>query len=191
MARRGRKRARKNPPRTHRRRHHRARRNPPMFGKLFGRHAQGSGPVAFAIHTLGRSVVGVGGEVVVRKVRGSIFKMAPGTVMGSSVEALLGLVGGFLLSRFHEGAGIAFAQGAVSAPMRTEIQQLSIPHISDSLGDDGYVMGPGTGVTLISAYPGDYEGVVTGADGDRTLGRYVNGDQGTMGQYVAGSIGVA
>jgi hypothetical protein len=172
----------------HRRRHH-ARRNPPIFGRLLGKHTRGNGPVAFAIATVGRSVVGVGGEVFVRKVRGSLFKQAPGTIMGSGIEALLGLVGGFLLSRVHQGAGAAFAQGAVSAPLRTEIQQLSIPHISDSLGDDGYVMGPGTGVTLISAYPGDYAGVVQGEDGEATMGRYVSGDQ--MGAYVAGAINAA
>jgi hypothetical protein len=179
---------RSNPPRKHHkaRKSYRRRSNPP-FGAIM-KHARGTGPLAFAMQSTGRAVVGVGAEVTVRKVRG-LLKMAPGTIKGSITEAALGLVGGYLLSLVHEGAGAAFAQGGLSAPLRTELQQLAIPHISDSLGDDGYLMGPGTGVTLISAFPEDYSGVVQGEDGDASLGRYVSGDvPSAMQGYVAGAI---
>lgn len=187
--------ARANPPRKahphHKRKHYGRRSNPPAFGKLT-RYASRPGPVGFAIRTVGRAGVGIAGEVFVRKVRGTVFKQAPGTIVGSAIEALLGLATGYAISFAHEGAGAAWAQGAVAAPLRTELQQMAIPHVSDSLGDDGYVMGPGTGVTLISAFPDDYAGVVQGEDGDATLGQYMpaaNSD--VMGAYVAGSINAA
>lgn len=165
--------------------------NPPMFGKL-ARFAGGNGPVGFAIGTLGRSFVGLGGEVSVRKVRG-LAKQAPGTLMGSVIEGVTALLGGFLISRVHLEAGKAFAQGGLSAPIRTFVQNRGIPHISDSLGDDGYLMGPGTGVTLISAYPQDYSDVVQGEDGEESLGRYVSGATAgdAMQGYVAGQINAA
>lgn len=173
-----------NPPRRRRRRH-----NPPSIGRIV------KGVPSFAMHTTMNAGVAVAGKIAARKVRG-LFKstdkngvsqpLQPGSVVGSVVEFITAQVGGLLLSMVNPGLGAAFAVGGVMAPIETIVQQLGIKHISDSLGDDGYLVGPGTGVTLVSAYPDDYGGVVGEIGQD--LGRYVGPGSSAinpLGGYVA------
>lgn len=171
---------------AHRRRTYR--RNPPGLGR-----ALKSIPHTAIAAGIGAVTI-VAAKVAVRKVRGSIFKQAPGTLFGSLIEGGAAIAGGILLGMWHPGLGEDFAKGGLAAPLETAVQNMGIPHVSDSLGDDGYVVGPGTGVTLVSAFPDDYAGVASG-NGSDNMGRYVSGvmpsSQGQMGAYVAGNIGVA
>jgi len=173
--------ARHNPPHTkrHRRRGHR--RNPPGFMALVK-----TAP-AFAGRALISGVGVVGGVIGARKVRG-LFKQEPGSVMGSVIEIATGLVAGFGVSLIHpmlRPLGEAIAAGGVAAPVMTFVQNLKIPHISDSLGDDGYVIGDGTGLTLVSAHPDDY-GEVVGDIPSRSSAYTGGGDSSVQG-YATGS----
>lgn len=151
-----------NPPThaRHRRRH--VRRNPIGVRSIGGKLRA---LPSFALHTAINAGVAIGGKIVARKVRG-LAKQQAGSVVGSLIEAGVGLVGGALLSTVAPEAGAMFALGGVMAPMETAIQQLKIPHVSDSLGDDGYLIGGDSGVTLVSAFPEDYA--------DASIGRYAN-----------------
>lgn len=148
---------------THHRRH--VRRNPRGF-----RLPSLSGVVPFAIEATTNAAAAIGGKVVARKARG-LAGQAPGEVVGSAIELGVGLVGGLLLRGFHRRLGTMFATGAIMAAGETALQRMNIPHISDSLGDDGFMVGPGTGVTLVSAHPDDYQQLADGG-----MGRYVDGD---------------
>lgn len=78
------------------------------------------------------------GKIIARKVRG-LAGQKPGTMLGSIMEAGIGLGAGLLVSRLvNRDAGERVAMGGLLAPMETLVQQLGIPHVSDSLGDDGY-----------------------------------------------------
>lgn len=192
MAKRRRRRHHKNPPAARRPRRHRSyRRNPPA---RVARARGISGAVrelpAFALQSLVGAGVFTGGIIVARKVRAGVFKQQPGTIISSVIEAAVGVVGGLVLCMLgHEGIGSDFAKGGVAAPLQTTVQQLGIPHVSDALGDDGYLIGPGTGVSLVSAYPADYAPLVAGASPDAGLGSYVSGARPTPAQlagYVSG-----
>lgn len=193
MARKRKRRHASNPPRHHRHTSHRRRsyrRNPPRFGA-----ALKSIPHTAIGAALGAVTI-IGAKVAVRKVRGSIFKQQPGTMFGSIIEGATAIVGGVLLGMWHPGLGEDFAKGGLAAPLETAIQNMGIPHVSDSLGDDGYVVGPGTGVTLVSAFPEDYAGLAAaGAGGSDNMGRYVSGalpiQGGSLGAYVPGVSGSA
>lgn len=189
MAKRKRRRHHKNPPASRARR--RYRRNPP--GRVV--RARGIGGAirelpSFAIHSLIGAGVFTGGIVVARKVRAGVFKQQPGTIVSSLIEAAVGLAGGLALCMLgHEQLGSDFAKGGVAAPLQTTVQQLGIPHVSDALGDDGYLIGPGTGVSLVSAYPADYAPLVAGASPDAGMGAYVSGARPSPAQlagYMAG-----
>lgn len=189
MAKRKRRRHHKNPP-TARRARRRYRRNPP--GRVA--RARGiSGAIrelpAFAIQSLVGAGVFTGGIVVARKVRAGVFKQQPGTIISSVIEAVVGIAGGLVLCMLgHEGLGSDFAKGGVAAPLQTTVQQLGIPHVSDALGDDGYLIGPGTGVSLVSAYPADYAPLVAGVSPDSGMGSYVTGARPSpaqLGAYMA------
>jgi len=148
-----------------RRRGHRSRfrRNPAGFKSLFPR----------VLNTAKNAALGVGGKVVARKVR-NLTGQKPGTVVGSLVETgvSLGLVAlGTFVPKI---AGITdpLAVGAMMAPIETAIQQFGIPGISDSLADDGFLLG--ADVELVSAYDDQISGYVEGPQGSAMAG-YVEG----------------
>jgi len=119
-----------------------------------------------------RAVETVGGVWVARKVRG-LAKQQPATIKGSAIELLV--AAGVLVAGAFAGPKVArhaenIATGALMAPIMSHLGQLQIPGVSDSLGDDGWVVGPGTGLTLVSAFPDDYAGV---AGGEEDLGQWV------------------
>lgn len=118
---------------------------------------------AFALHSGIKAGGALAGVVAARKLRGLTGQKA-GSMVGSLIEAGVGIVGGALVSTVSPSLGEGIAVGGVLAPLMTFVQNQKIPHISDSLGDDGYLIGGDTGVTLVSAYPDDYAGV----------GRYAN-----------------
>lgn len=162
--------ARQNPHRRHRRRH-----NPPGVMSLV------KSLPAFAGRAAINGVTVVGGVIAARKARG-LLKQEPGSLLGSAIELATGLVGGALLAAYvNPRIGEAFAAGGVAAPVMTFVQNLKIPHISDSLGDDGYVIGDGTGLTLVSAHPDDYGPVAVGDSGG-----YVRGGDASVQGYTAG-----
>ena len=162
--------ARSNPPR-----HRRHRRNPPAFlGKLTNKIPR---PVRFVFPAIGKAFVATGGVIGARKVRG-LLKQQPGTLFGAAIEILVAFGGGFLLSMAHEPTGEAFATGALMAPIMSKLHDLQIPHISDSLGDDGAVVGPGSGLTLVSAYPDD-RSRITGSTAGDGMGQFVTGAGGS------------
>jgi hypothetical protein len=130
---------------THHRR--RARRNPPAMLR---------GVVPFVTGAALGAVTATGGKIVARKVRG-LLKQAPTSVFGMGAEALVGLVGGLMLSRVSPQLGRDFAIGGLQAPLETSVQRMSIPHVSDALADDGYLLGDGTGL-----YPDALAGYVSG-----------------------------
>lgn len=146
-----------NPPRRRRHTRHNPMGHKSIAGKL-------KNLPHFAIHTVTGAGIAIGGKIAARKLRGLANQQA-GTVLGSLIEAGVGLVGGLLIGHVSPNAGAMFALGGVMAPMETGLQQLKIPHISDSLGDDGYYVGGDSGVTLVSANPDDYK--------TAALGRYV------------------
>ncbi len=139
-----------------RRRGNVARSNPPRrrsSRRRFRRNPVGAalkGVVPFVTDAAVGAVVSLGGIVTARKVRGLIGQQ-PGTMVAALVEAGVGVVGGLVLSRtVSQKIGADFARGGLLAPMMTLVQQARIPFISDSLGDDGFVLGDGLG-----AYIGD------------------------------------
>lgn len=164
--------ARQNPHRRHRRRS-----NPPGVMSLV------KSLPAFAGRAAISGVTVVTGVIAARKVRG-LVKQEPGSLLGSAIELATGIIGGALLAAFvNPRIGEAFAAGGVAAPVMTFVQNLKIPHISDSLGDDGYVIGDGTGLTLVSAHPDDYGPVAVGDAG----GGYVRGGDASVQGYTPGA----
>ena len=86
------------------------------------------------------------------------------------MDLFTSIVGGLVLSRtVSPKIGANFAQGGLLAPMMTLVQQARIPFISDSLGDDGFVLGDGLG-----AYIGDDDiaGYIGGAGAVDRVGAY-------------------
>jgi hypothetical protein len=162
-----------NPPKhRHHRRHYRH--NPPAFR-------------VGAIVTFGKdAVIGAGevlaGKIIARKSRGMLGQK-PGTVLGSVIEATVGIIAGLGVSRLNAKAGAMVAIGGVLSPMETLVQQLGIPHVSDSLADDGFLFGGDSGVEMVSAVPdrgnGDNvrEFVEGGGRANVTLGEFVAGAQ--------------
>ncbi len=133
----------------------------------------------FAMGAAIGAATSVGGVIAVRKVRGMLGK-EPGSVMGSAIEAAAAIAGGLALSHFvNPRVGADFARGGLMAPMMTAVQQLGIPHISDSLGDDGFLIGGDTGLGLISAWPDGtgetYAGYLPGPGTQGALGAYTTG----------------
>jgi hypothetical protein len=121
------------------------------------------------------------GKVIVRKAR-ALAGQKPGTLLGSLIEAGVGIGAGMLASRMvNREVGERIAMGGLLAPMETLVQQLGIPHVSDSLGDDGYELTGDLGYVVAdddSAYDGgalgdedDLAGYVGGGD---DLGGYVD-----------------
>ncbi len=110
----------------------------------------------------GLAVAALAGKIAARKGRG-LAGQAPGELLGSAIELGIGL-GGALALHFvpvvGEIAAEGFLAGSILAVGETQIQRLGIPHISDSLGDDGYYVGGNTGLGLVSAEPDDYRPVV-------------------------------
>ena len=176
-----------NPPRRRRRRTtsarrtttaRRYRRNPPRGGLL-------GDLVPFASDAAMGAVGVLGGKILARKVR-SLAKQGPGTLLGSLVEAATGVVGGLLVSNVSPAWGERIAVGGLLAPMETLVQQLGIRGISDTLGDDGFIVGGDSGVDLVSAYDdgdslaaGDLAGYLPTDDG--------NSQGGTLAGYVYGA----
>lgn len=161
-----------NPPRRRRRR----RRNPRGMPNI----------PAFAMTAGRRAGTVLAGKIVARKVRGMIGQRA-GSLLGSLVEAAAGVAGGLLLSTVvSPDVGADFAAGGVLAPMETLVQQAGIPHVSDSLGDDGYIganqglgyIDGGSNLGEVSELGEDVASLGALGDGgerDATLGRYVAG----------------
>jgi len=157
---------------TRRRSHRRTRRNPPgLLGDL----------VPFASEAAMGAVGVLAGKVGARKVRG-MMGQGPGTLLGSMMEAGAGIVGGLVLSSFSPEWGARFAIGGVLAPMETLVQQLGVKGISDTLGDDGYLVGADTGVDLVSAYDDGALG-----DGDELAG-YIAGGDGAGEEVISGYV---
>lgn len=128
------------------------------------------------IETGVKATESVAGIIAARKIRG-LAKQQPGTIVGSAIEIGVGVAA--LIAGAFAGPKIArhaenVAVGCFAAPIMSGIGQLQIPHVSDALGDDGFVVGPGTGLTLVSAFPDDYRGV-----GDDQLGQFVTGNAST------------
>lgn len=136
---------------------------------------------AFAGRALITGGTVVAGVIAARKVRG-LFKQEPGSLIGSAIEIATGLIGGLALSMVNQRVGEGFAAGGVAAPVMTFVQNMKIPHISDSLGDDGYVIGDGTGLTLVSDHPDDY-GTVVGDIAGRSS--YVSGGDSAVQGYTS------
>lgn len=170
----------------------RARRNP--AGR---RHRSGgffADQLGNAMHVGIAATAAIGGELGARGIRGLVTKEAPGTVVASAVEIGVALVGGELLRFVNPTLGEFFAVGGVMAPLRSVLQGLAIPWVSSTLGDDGFQVGPGTGVMLVSAHPGDYRDVVGAGAGARALpggvADYVTGPSHALLQdYVTGPGG--
>lgn len=158
--------ARRNPPRSRRRRF---RRNPAGL----------RGIVPFVTTAAVDAAESLAGIITARKVRGMMIGQQPGTIMAALVEAGVGIAGGLVLSRVNANLGARFAQGGLLAPMMTMVQQARIPFVSDSLGDDGFVLGDGLGAYIgdddISGYvgPGGAERIGDG------VGDYANTGTGT------------
>lgn len=116
----------------------------------------------------------VGGKVGARLIRGKLGQKA-GTVGGSLIEGSVGFVLTVVGAVFPKARGIVgpLAQGAYQAPIETIVQQLGIPHISDTLADDGYLLGDD--VELVSALPGDESVAGYVGGGGQSLAGYVNG----------------
>lgn len=175
------------------------RRNP-----VGARHARGF--IMNQVHSAIRVTMGAGaaitGELGARGGRALVTKAAPGSLVASAWEVGIGLVGGELLRMVSPAWGEFFAVGAVMAPIRSALQAAKIPFVSSTLGDDGFLVGPGTGVMLISAHPGDYQDAVaggsrrelpgavadyvTGPAPGATLNDYVTGPSGQLQDYVTG-----
>ena len=124
-----------------------------------------------------QSVTGAGGvlagKIVVRKTRG-LLGMKAGTIIGSVVEAAAGLAAGLAVQTVSPRYGALVAIGGVLSPMETLVQQLGIPHVSDSLADDGYLFGGDSGVELVSAADnGAVSEFVTDNRGTGTLQEFV------------------
>jgi len=131
----------------------------------------------------------IGGELLTRGGRSLVTKHAPGTIVASVWEVLIALTGGAVLGRFNENLGEYFAVGGIMAPMRSALQAAGVPWVSSTLGDDGFRVGPGTGVMLVSAHPGDYLDAVNGRQlnaGGGDLADYVTGPGAQVGDYVTG-----
>lgn len=168
--------ARKNPPahkRASSRPRARHRRNPPTARTMF---RELPGTIA---RTGIRAVEATSGVILARKIRG-LAKQQPGTVVGSAIEILTGVGAGLGLVFVNEDLAEHVMLGCFMAPIMSIVHGLNVPHLSDSLGDDGALIGPGTGLTLVSAYPEDGSGNAlaelpssTGED----LGQWVPGDQ--------------
>lgn len=127
---------------TPRRGRRRFRRNPPIGSAL-------RGVVPFVMDSAIDAALGVVGVIGVRKGR-SLTGQQPGTPLALATEGLIALGLGYGLSRVNRRVGVNVARGGLMAPMMTFIQNAKIPFISDSLGDDGFVLGDGLG-----AYIGD------------------------------------
>lgn len=178
------------------------RRNPPPGAR---RHRGGF--ITEQLHHAVQVAMGAGaaitGELGARGGRALLTKQAPGTVVASAWEVAIALVGGELLRMVSPSWGEFFAVGGVMAPIRSALQAASIPFVSSTLGDDGFLVGPGTGVMLISAHPGDYQDVVgaggvrrelpgavadyvTGPAPGEVMQDYVTGPGGQLQDYVTG-----
>lgn len=131
--------ARTNTPRRGRRRF---RRNPPIGSAL-------RGVVPFVMDSAIDAALGVAGVVAVRKGR-SLTGQLPGTPLALATEGLIALGLGYGLSRVNKRVGANVARGGLMAPMMTFLVNAKIPVLSESLGDDGIVLGDGLG-----AYIGD------------------------------------
>jgi hypothetical protein len=120
--------------------------------------------------TVGAAEV-IAGKVIARTVRG-LTGQQPGSIFGAGIEFVAGITAGLLVATVNREAGERVAIGGVMAPMETLIQRMGIPHISDSLGDDGYYI---TGTTVGEVgESGGVGGYVEGAGSDG-VGGYVTG----------------
>lgn len=155
-----------NPPRRHRgaRRHYRH--NPPIGLKHV---------VPFAVQSFTGAGGVLAGKIIVRKTRG-LLGQKPGSIIGSVIELTAGLAAGLAVQMVSPRYGALVAIGGVLSPMETLVQQLGIPHVSDSLADDGYLFGGDSGVEMVSA-----------ADNGSTVSEFVtdNRGQGTLQEFVA------
>jgi hypothetical protein len=129
------------------------------------------------------------GKVIARKVRG-LAGLKPGSVMGSGVEALVGLIAGYGVATFiNREAGERIAIGGILAPMETLVQRAGIPHISDSLGDDAFQLSGDLGYIVAEdrdALQGGRDAALGDDDG---LGGYIGGGSvndagGALGSYI-------
>ncbi len=159
-----------------RRRARHTRRNPPASMKGIVGMAQTAAVGAAEV---------LAGKVAVRKLRGLAGQKA-GTLFGSIIEAAAGIGGGLLVGRMvNREFGERFAIGGFLAPMETLVQQMGIPHISDSLGDDGYELTGDLGYVVADDDDDSLAGLedvnVLGDDDD--LAGYVGGGDG-LGDYV-------
>lgn len=166
-------------------------RNPPRGARRRG------GFIMEELQHAGRVGVAAGmaitGELGARGLRAVVTKDPPGSLKASAVEVATALVGGAMLRRFVNPTwGEFFALGGVMAPLRSFIQARQWKWVSSTLGDDGFLVGPGTDVILVSAHPGDY---VDAVNGNRMLsagngaGDYVTGPGGLR-DYVTGPRGM-
>lgn len=142
-----------------RRRVSRARRNP--SGVM-------NGIVPFVQEAAIGAATVLAGKVIARKGRG-MMKQQPGTLLGSLMEAGIGLAAGLVVESIAPGRGELVAIGGLLAPMETLVQQTGVPLLGDALGDDGFLLSDNGGVDLVSAYDdGEFAGYVE--DGDRVAG---------------------
>lgn len=148
-----------------RRRARHTRRNPPAAIRGILALAEHAGVGAFQV---------LAGKIGVRKLRGLAGQKA-GTLLGSLMEAGIGLGAGMLVARMVSPlAGERVAIGGFLAPMETLVQQLGIPHISDSLGDDGYMLTGDLGYVVSDDRTADgYNGRNVLGDDDDDLAGYV------------------
>lgn len=154
----------------------RYRHNPPSMRGLT------RGVVPFAIESVKGAGAVVAGKIVVRKAR-SLIGQKPGSIVGSAVEAVAAIVAGKLAQSVSPKYGALLAIGGIAAPLETLVQQMGIPHVSDSLADDGFLFGGDTGVEMVSAVPDDGTGQLSefveggGAQTPSNLSEYVAGQQ--------------
>lgn len=125
----------------------------------------------------------LGGKVIARKGR-SMLRQQAGTLLGSIVEAGVGVAAGLVVAQFAPEWGERIAMGGLLAPMETIVQQSGVPLLSDSLGDDGFLLGDASGIELVSAYEDGALG-----DGDVVAGYIGSGTEmgdAELGAYIAG-----
>jgi hypothetical protein len=152
------------------------RHNPPR-GRSFT-----SGLVPFAVDSLKGAGAVTLGEIIVRKVR-SLVGQKPGSIVGSAIEIVTAIVAGKAAQQVSSKYGSLIAYGGVAAPLRTVVQQMGIPHVSDSLADDGFLFGGDTGVEMVSATPDGSPDQISefvdgsGAQTPSNLAEFVAGNQ--------------
>ena len=148
----------------------------------------------FAMQTTVAAAEGIGGKIGTRKLRALVTKSAPGSMPATLWEILFAQLQGLVLTFVQPELGFHWAMGGMMAPGETLLQQHSPSFVSSALGDDGFLIGPGTGVMLVSAHPADYTGAVKSPTAlprgaPDNLADYVSGRE-QIADYVTGGGGL-